>query len=239
MTASGRCNLLLASQDPRTREALAPHLELMAFDQGHVFFRDGDHVNHLWFVERGIVSLVTELEDGFAVENTAIGHEGIVGLTSDLHPAQAFGIAIGLIAGEASRIELPRLREIARQDDRLYHKLSLFHEQITAESRQSCACLARHEVHHRLARWLLRCHDRHGETVLPLTQEFIGHMLGVRRSTVSLVAQELELAGLIRHARGAVEILDRRGLEARSCECYAAMRRRALNLGLEPPQAPF
>ncbi len=235
---SARGNLLIASLDVAVRATLADSVERVPFSQGYPFYEDGDELRHAWFVERGLISLVTTLSDGFTVENATVGREGVVGATADLRPAPAFGQAIGQAPGEASRIELSRLREIAQTHEPLRHRLSLAADLITAESRQSAACLARHEVHQRLCRWLLRCHDRLGDDNLTLTQEFLGHMLGTRRSTVSLVARTLEKAGLIDYSRGSVRILDRKGLEARSCECYASVHRRAVEMGLEPRNPP-
>jgi CRP-like cAMP-binding protein len=234
MAAPVRGNLLLAALPERIRGAAAEHFERVTFSQGESFYQDGDHLRHAWFVEHGLVSLVTTLSDGFTVENTAVGREGVVGLTPDLRPSRAFGAAIGQTPGEAVRVELGRVRELALADDDFRRALSLVLDQITTHSRQSAACLARHDVHQRLCRWLLRCHDKMGDQPLPVTQEFLGHMLGTRRSTVSMVAGALEKAGLIRYSRGLISVRDRRGLEARSCECYASLRRRAAELGLEP-----
>jgi len=230
---------LLAALDSRARERLAAHLEPHPFPQGQPFYEDGQDIRHAWFVETGLISLVTTLSDGFTVETSAVGREGAVGVTADLRPAPASGNAVGQIAGHAQRIELGRLREIAHEDEQLRHKLGLLYEHLVADSRQSAACIARHSVIERMCRWLLRCHDRMGGDELRLTHEFLAHMLGTRRSTVSTVAADLEKAGLIRYSRGTIIVLDRRGLEARACECYATMRRRSIELGLEPAHVPF
>ncbi len=95
-------------------------------------------------------------------------------------------------------------------------------------------CLARHDLEPRLCRWLLKCQDRLGRDLLPLTQEFLGHMLGSQRSTVSQTAARLEKAGLIRYSRGRITVLDRPGLEARACECYATLRQREREFGIDP-----
>ncbi len=229
-------NLLLSGLDPSTRAELDRHFERQPFAHADGFYSDGDELRTAWFVEQGLISLVTTLSDGFTVENTAVGREGVIGLTPDLQPARAFGDAIGQTHGETLRIDLAALREVASGDEQLRHRLSLSFDLTTADTRQQAACLARHEVHQRLARWLLRSQDRLGSDRLPLTQEFIGHMLGTRRSTVSTVAQDFEQAGLIRYSRGVIQVLDRPGLQARTCECYATMKQRALDLGLEPPE---
>jgi len=239
MAAPVRGNLLLGGLDERTRGVLAPHLERFPFAQGVTFFSDGEELRHVQFVDSGLISLVTTLSDGFTVETSAVGREGAVGVTADLRPTPSSSNAVGQIAGQVFRIELARLREIAQADEDLRHKLSLLYEHQVADSRQSAACLARHSVVERTCRWLVRCHDRIGGDELRLTHELLAHMLGTRRSTVSTVAADLEKAGLIRYSRGAITVLDRRGLEARACECYATMRRRSVDLGLEPPQAPF
>jgi CRP-like cAMP-binding protein len=239
MAAQVRGNLLLAALDERAREAVAEQGERVVFVQGDSLYQDGDELRHVWFVEQGLISLVTTLSDGFTVENTAVGREGAVGLTADLRSTRAFGAAVAQTHGEAVRLDLGRVRELAEEQTGFRRRLGLFVDQVTAHSRQSAACLARHDVLQRLCRWLLRCHDRMGDQGLPLTQEFLGHMLGTRRSTVSMVAGTLESAGLIRYSRGFITVQDRRGLEARTCECYASLRRRSVELGLEPPHTPF
>jgi CRP-like cAMP-binding protein len=137
------------------------------------------------------------------------------------------------------RIEHGRLRELTGQHPGLRYRLSLYADMLAAEHRQSAACLARHEVVPRLARWLLRSQDRVGGKEIPLTQEYLAHMLGAQRSTVSVAAGELEKIGAIRNARGRVTVTDRPALEATACECYAAMRERSIELGLEPAYVPL
>jgi CRP-like cAMP-binding protein len=234
-----RTNFLLAGLEPAAGADLEPWLEPFEVPQGFVFFDEGDVVRHAWFPQEGLISLVTSLSDGFTVETAVIGREGAVAAHPDLRPRPEFGRALAQTLTHGVRIELARLQALSESHPDLRHRLSLYADMLAAEHRQSAACLARHEITPRLARWLLRCHDRIGRSVLALTQEFLGHMLGAQRTSVTVAAADLERAGVIHNARGRVTVLDRRGLEASACECYAAMRERSIELGLEPVQQPF
>jgi len=233
MTSLKSGNLLLAGLDAPVLAAMAAHMERVPFEQGLYFYRHGEILRHAWFLESGLSSHLTILSDGFAVETGAIGHEGAIGLSADLKPRAAFGDCVAQVPGAALRIELARLKDLADAWPSLRRRLDLAQELLSGESRQSAACLARHEVEPRLCRWLLRCHDRLEGDHLPLTQEFLSHMLGAQRSTVSSAVGVIEAEGLIGHRRGVVTIVDRAGLEARACECYATLRDRAQELGFQ------
>ncbi len=228
-------NILLRELAPAARKELDRHLKPLSFGKGFIFYEHGQEMRHVYFVEHGLVSFTTVLSDGFGVENAAVGREGVLGITSDMRPAPSFGVVMGQIEGAALQIDKPRLREFVEGGNPAFkHRLSLFTEQLMGEMRQSAACLARHEVDARMSRWLLRCQDRIGGEEIPLTQDFMGHMLGVQRSTVSEVASALERDGLITYTRGRITILDRAGLERRACECYPTLRARETDGGVDP-----
>jgi len=231
MVALDTTNLLLAELDRSVLDALAPHMERTSFKQGFYFYRHGELLRSAWFLESGLSSHITTLSDGFVVETSAIGRDSALGLSPDLNPRPAFGDCVAQVSGSGLRIDLPRLREVCEAHPSLRRRLDVAQELLSSDSRQSAACLARHEVEPRMCRWLLRCQDRVQSDELPLTQEFLSHMLGTQRSTVSVTAGVLEADGLIRYSRGRIAVLDRAGLEVRACECYATMRERARELG--------
>jgi CRP-like cAMP-binding protein len=171
-----------------------------------------------------MISLVALLKSGEAIEIAAIGREGAVGIKIGLQPQLSFARAIVQLPGTALRIELDKFQQAARESLGITHLASCANDLLTANLQQAAACNAMHPLESRLARWLLHARDRFDSDALPLTQEFLSQMLGVRRTTVSLAAHALQKAGLIRYRRGKIELLDRDGLEAVSCECYQAVR---------------
>jgi CRP-like cAMP-binding protein len=235
VSATAAANRLLGRFEPEDREAVRRHLVPVRFDHGHVFFEPGDRISHVHFVEQGVVSLVTVMKDGSTVETMTIGHEGVAGVGVVFNDQPAFGRAIGQIPGRVLRMEAARLRQIAETRPRLRLLLGVYAQQQLAEAQQTAACNALHTLGPRLAKWLLRCHDRTAGDTLLLTQEFLGDMLGAQRTTVTMVARSLQQAGLITYQRGRIEVLDRAGLERISCECYATIQQRWEQSGLAPP----
>jgi CRP-like cAMP-binding protein len=174
----------------------------------------------VYFPHSGIVSLVVELASGETIESAMIGRESLVGASSGLNGQVSVCKAIVQIAGAASALASKRLRALS--DSSITARAALFrHEQIIlVQAQQSAACNATHTVEARLARWLLRSRDLQGSDDLPFTQEFIAEMMGVRRTSVSVVANTLQQAGLVRYSRGHIRILNLEGLRATACECY-------------------
>ena len=177
------------------------------------------------FPETGMVSLIATLEDGEQVEVGIAGNEGLVGLSLVLGDGRSLTEARVQLEGTALRMDAAALRDemvgnAAFRDVMLRYALA-FQAQVTL----TAACNARHAINERLARWLLIAHDRAGADEFAMTHEFMAMMLGVRRPGVSLAAAVLQKAGLIRYARGWMEVTDRPGLEAASCECYHTVRR--------------
>lgn len=213
-------NYLLASLPPADIAVLHPHLRTVELSQGTVLFEVGDKINHVYFPNSGAVSLVVPLESGETIECAMIGREGVVGGSSGLNGQVSVSKAIVQIAGTASMLDTDRFRSLA--DASLACRTTLFkHEQlILVQAQQSAACNATHTVEARLARWLLRCRDLQRSDDLVLTQEFLGQMLGVRRTSVSIVANTLQQAGLVRYSRGHIRILNLEGLQETTCECY-------------------
>lgn len=200
--------------------------ELIALNQREILIESEELIEQAYFPLTGIVSQLTVLKDGNAVESALIGSDGFVGLSSYLGNEISPMRFIVQVPGEAYRIPVVRLRNWVADIPRLQTLLGRYNDFLLAVASQSAACNRLHSVEQRCVRWLLRIHDRIEGDEMPLTQEFLAQMLGVRRASVSLAAGELQEAGLIRYAYGRVTILNRRGLEAVSCECTEAIERR-------------
>jgi len=223
--ASPAANLLLASLDRDDYALLRPHLTQVRLKQQTVVQEATRPIEHVYFPLEGMVSLVAVLRTGEEIEIAAIGREGAVGTKVGLQPQLSFAKAIVQLPGRALRIGFDKFQEVARENLALTHLSTCANDVIIANLQQSAACNAMHRIEERLARWLLHSNDRYQNDELPLTQDFISMMLGVRRTTVSLAAHTFQQAGLIRYRRGKVELIDREGLEAVSCECYGTVRR--------------
>ena len=232
MSAAFANNKLLAGLGAPEREALAPHLREREYSLGEVLYEHGDIVTDVHFLTAGIVSVLAVLRDGGAVETCAVGSEGMIGDGAAVTRQSHFGRALVQMQGSSARIEVGRLRDLMEQHPAVRDLMVRYTHSMLAESQQNSACNAVHRLEGRLAKWLLRCHDRADGDTLPMTQEFLSYMLGAQRTTVTEVARRLQFAGLIRYSRGRIEILDRPGLERASCECYAVISERRLDLGL-------
>ena len=228
-------NGLICALDVRTFDQLAPYLSHREFDRGDVFYEPGDMIEHVYFPHRGVISLLSVLDDGSAIETSTVGRESAVGLLAGLTPLQSFSRVVGQSAGLVSRIEAGRLRAIANASPTLRDVITRHCDAMLAHAQQSVACNALHDVEERFCRWLLTCHDRADGDELGVTQEFLAMMLGVQRTTVTQVAGMLQDSRLIRYQRGRMVILDRAGLERRACECYHRVRRHAEKVLPESP----
>jgi CRP-like cAMP-binding protein len=163
------------------------------------------------------------------VETSSTGREGAVGLQCGLGPRLSFTRATVQIPGKFSAISAARFEHAVSRNGALRDLIMRYTETLWAEAQQNAACNAIHDGSSRLCRWLLQCADRTGSEQLLLTQEFLAEMLGVRRTTVTLLAQELQKRGVVRYSRGRITILDRPGLEACACECYDAVKHENLS----------
>ncbi len=216
-------NRLLANLSPATFEAARPHLSIVELKQGAVLAETRSLVERAYFPHTGIISLVVELKDGDMLETAMVGKDGVLGGAAALDGKVSLNKAIVQAPGVASIMKVERLRDIALANDDFRSRL-IRHEQVLfASAQQSAACNASHLVEARLCRWLLRMRDLHGDD-LPLTQEFLGQMIGVRRSSVSLVAGTLQAAGLITYRRGHIRILNVDSVKEAACECYETVR---------------
>jgi CRP-like cAMP-binding protein len=218
-------NRLLSALDAEDRQLLAARLTPVTLEKGALLYDPGDMVDTVYFPDDCVISLMTLMESGAAIESATIGREGALGLMAAVSPRQSLSRAIVQVAGRAHRISAPHLHRIWEQSGQVRDLVDRHNEALFAHAIQSVACNALHSVEARFCRWLLSCRDRIDSNTVALTQEFLADMLGVQRTTVTVVARALQAAGLIRYRRGVVDILDRAGLEAIACECYGAVRR--------------
>src|SRR3981189_3522 len=218
-------NRLLAALPPADLGLLAPYLQQVSLKQDAVLVRSGDRDEQVYFPHSGTISFMLDMPNGQTVATSVIGHEGAVGMLSVLGPSRSPTTAVVRVAGIASQISAPRFHAAFSQSSAIRHAVQTHTRAVLMQFQHVAACNALHPVEARLARWLLHIHDRIDGNVIPLTQEALSHLLGVRRTTVTLVVQKLRASGAVRsNRRGLVEI-DRPRLEAATCQCYEIMRR--------------
>lgn len=217
-------NRILDALGPGERARLLPMLTTVSLPIKTVLFEPGEMIRAVHFPLDGVVSLVTPLEGGAIVEVATIGNEGIVGL-----PLRAGGSlavrAISQVAGSAARLDAAVFLAEAERRGQLGLLIGRYVQALFGQISQAAGCNRLHTTEQRLSRWLLMSHDRVGVDDFAITHEFLGQMLGSRRATVTLSAGILQAAGLIHYQRGQVTIIDRDGLEAVACECYAVIKR--------------
>ncbi len=217
-------NLFLAALLPKDLEILRPYLKTVDLRQGQVISDPGERVEDILFVETGMISITTTMEDGAAMELASLGREAVVGSLAALGTHRANARAIVQISGSGVRISAADYRSVMPKSDVFLKIVLLSNELSMAQMQQTAACNALHSAERRMCRWIIQVRDRVGDDVLRLTHDFVAQMLAVRRPTVTLIAQELQNAGLIRYRRGEITILDHTGLERAACECVEALR---------------
>jgi CRP-like cAMP-binding protein len=217
-------NRLLNALSPDDFALFSSHLTHVELEKGRLLYDPGDPIDTVYFPHNVVISLMTLMASGAAIESATIGREGALGLMAAVAPRQSLSRAIVQVPGRASKITATHLHEAWRQCPTLKSLVDRHNEALFAHAIQSVACNALHAVEARFCRWLLSCRDRIDIDTVSLTQEFLADMLGVQRTTVTAVAGALQAKGLIRYRRGIVDILDRAGLEAMTCECYGAVK---------------
>ncbi len=218
-------NLLLAALGHDDFALLRPHLTQVRLEPHSVMQEAEQPIEHIYFPLAGTISLVAVMATGESIEIAAIGREGAIGTKIGLQPQLAFAKAVVQLPGSALRMNLETFQKAASRSLAITHVATCANDVMLANLQQSAACNAMHDVESRLARWLLHAADRIEGNTLPITQDFLSMMLGVRRTTVSLIANTLQNAGLIQYRRGHLELTDREGLEAAACECYRTVRK--------------
>ena len=218
-------NRLLLSLSASDLASLTAHLSWIAVPQGAVLHGPEGQINTVYFPLSGVVSLHAVMNDGQAIEIACIGREGAVGLSSASALRPAFTRAVVQVPGFAMAIPSSVLSVMIGQSEQMRDLVARYGSVLLAQTQQLAACNALHSVEQRVARWLLQLADRTGTADLSATHGTISRFLGVRRTTVTLVARNLQRDGIIHYNRGNIEIRDPKGLQSRSCECYDAWRR--------------
>lgn len=224
MKLSTSRNLLLRRLSPAEEDRLQPHATLVPLALRHTLYESGMPIEHVYFMEAGITSLVTDLEDGQTIETGTVGYEGVVGLPAILGVPHSSGRAFCQVVGRAWRVAEPAIAAERERHSPWFRVLLRYAYVVHAMAAQSAACNRLHHVDARMSRWLLMTRDRVESDEFALTQEFLAQMLGVARPTVNIAAATLQRAGFITYTRGRVTVLDRGGLESAACECYRRVR---------------
>jgi len=226
--------MLKESEEPMLFE----HLHHFNGERNTVLQRAGLPTEHVYFPLSGMISFLTVMRDGEAIETSAVGYDNGAGFNTALSGRNSNCQLIVQIAMRSLRIEKHLFCRAYNESGALRHMVHVSNELLIEQVQQTAACHALHNAEQRLARWLLQSHDYAGEEVLDLTQDFVSEMLGVRRTTVSLIATTLQEEGLIHYRRGHVKVLDRQGLENRTCECYAVVAQHRNGLVVKPIAVP-
>jgi CRP-like cAMP-binding protein len=213
-------NLLLNAVEPAVRMRFGDRFHAFQMARGQVLHGPGDPIEWVYFPRGGLVAMLSETVAGDTVESAMVGREGALGIFEACGSGQLFARAIVQVAGEALRMPVDSYRDLFVQSAPLRTAVHKYVELLLLEARQFVLCNALHAVEGRLSRCILDAMDRCGlDRVLPLTQETLAQMLGAQRTTIAACISKLQRDGLIRSGRGALEIIDRRGLEQLACSC--------------------
>lgn len=230
-----RQNHLLAALPADEYARLFPNLELIQLPLGHVLYESSVQMRHAYFPTDSIVSLLYVMEDGASAEIAVVGNEGIVGVSLFMGGETTPSRAVVQSTGHAYRLKGQLLKDEfnrvgGRRAGVLHNLLLNYTQALITQMAQTAVCNRHHSLDQQLCRWLLLSLDRLPSNELVMTQELIANMLGVRREGVTEAAGKLQRAGLIDYRRGHITVLDRPGLEARSCECYAVVKKECARL---------
>jgi CRP-like cAMP-binding protein len=220
-----RQNLLLAALPATDFERLEPHLQLVPMALGEVLYESGILLRNVYFPTTSIVSLLYVMADGASAEIAVVGNEGVIGVSLFMGGETTPSRAVVQSAGHAYRLTGQLLKEEFTRAGAMQHLLLRYTQALLTQMAQTAVCNRHHSLDQQLCRWLLLSLDRLATNQLVMTQELIANMLGVRREGVTEAAGKLQSAGLIQYSRGRITVLDRAGLETRTCECYAVVKR--------------
>ena len=219
-----KTNQLLAALQEADWQRLRPYLEPVEMPLGQVLYESGRPMSHVYFPTTSIVSLLYVMENGASAEIAVVGYEGVVGITLFMGGGTTPSRGVVQSAGMGVRLSAQRIQDEFNRSGPVMHLLLRYTQALIAQMVQTAACNRHHSLDQQLCRWLLLSLDRLQGDELVMTQELIANMLGVRREGVTEAALKLQAAGLIRYVRGHITVLDRKGLELRTCECYAAVK---------------
>jgi CRP-like cAMP-binding protein len=202
-----------------------PQLEAVELPLGQVLYESGNTLSHVYFPTTAIVSLLYVMEDGASAEIAVVGNEGVVGISLFMGGESTPSRAVVQSAGLGFRLRAQAIRNEANRAGPVLHVLLRYTQALITQMAQTAVCNRHHSLDQQLCRWLLLSLDRLQGSELVMTQELIANMLGVRREGVTEAARHLQELGLIRYVRGHITVLDRPGLEQRTCECYAVVKK--------------
>jgi len=223
-TSDPRSNALLAGLPDTEWQRWLPQLESVTMPLGQVLYESGRTQSHVYFPTTSIVSLLYVMQNGASAEIAVVGNEGIVGISIFMGGESTPSRAVVQSAGQGFRLPAQAMKEEFDRSGQVLHLLLRYTQALITQMAQTAVCNRHHSLDQQLCRWLLLSLDRLKGNELVMTQELIANMLGVRREGVTEGALKLQKAGLIRYARGRITVLDRPGLEARTCECYAVVK---------------
>jgi CRP-like cAMP-binding protein len=228
-------NRLLAALPNVDLERLQSHLTLVSLPLGTALYESGVALQHGYFPLDSIVSLLYVMADGASAEIAVVGNDGVVGVSLFMGGETTPSRAVVQSAGHAYRLEAERLKAEFMRAGALQQLLLRYTQALLTQMAQTAVCDRRHSLDQQLCRWLLLSLDRLPSNELVMTQELIANMLGVRREGVAEAAGKLQDSGLIQYSRGRIVVLDRAGLEAQTCECYAVVKKESDRLLPQPP----
>jgi CRP-like cAMP-binding protein len=220
-----RNNLLLAALPDEEWQRWLPQLEAVVMPLGQVLYESGATLSHVYFPTTAIVSLLYVMENGASAEIAVVGNEGIVGISLFMGGESTSSRAVVQSAGNGLRLKAQMIKNEFNRAGPVLHLLLRYTQALITQMAQTAVCNRHHSLDQQLCRWLLLSLDRLQDNELVMTQELIANMLGVRREGVTEGALKLQQGGLIRYARGRISVLDRPGLEKRTCECYAVVKK--------------
>ena len=218
-------NAVLAALSPRAFSMLEPHLRHRDFAEGSVLWDAGVPTERVYFPLAGVISVVLPVKDGSGIEVASVGREAVAGLSYGPGQFRSVTQGITLITGTFSYMSATALANAAKQNDEIARVVAICCDWLLAQSQQLAACNAVHPADARFCRWLLQAAERVEGEVIPSTQETIAQALGIRRTTVTLIAQGLQMEGMISYRRGKIRIRNREGLRTAACDCCAALGR--------------
>ena len=216
-------NRFLASLPRADRARLAPWLKPIVLEQGALLYEPGDEIKQVYFPQTGMISLLKVMRNGKAIETATVGHEGAIGIMAGLGAYITLSRAAIQLRLTGIQIAAVPFRKAVHESAGLQSLIAKHRELLLFQTQTIAACNALHLIEARFCRWILQASDRSEGDFLPLTQELLSQMLGVRRTSVNEVANKLQALGIIKYTRGTVRIVDRKRLKALSCECYGTL----------------
>lgn len=216
-------NSILSRASPVDILDLRPHLRVLELQHGQVLAESRQRLSKVYFPHSGVISCVVELGDGAAIESGMIGNDGVFGAAQALDSKVSLHRVVVQVPGEASVVTADHVKAVAQSSPEFLSLLMKYEQFFLGQVQQTSACNALHTVEQRMCKWLVRMHDLVGSE-LPLTQEFLAQMIGVRRTSVTGVATQLQNKGMITYRRGKLKILSMELIERHACECHQTVR---------------